>query len=77
MHPFPPLVYTEGVRWTQETKGRKSDNMADYKVQQQVGGKLELGSWKLEVGPSPSLHLCSLNDRQPTEGSNVCRIAWV
>ena len=32
MHPFPPLVYTEDVRWTQETKGRKSDNMADYIV---------------------------------------------
>jgi hypothetical protein len=30
MHPFPPLVYTEGVRWTQEAKGRKSDSMADF-----------------------------------------------
>ena len=30
MHLFPPLVYTEGVRWTQGAKGRKSDNMADY-----------------------------------------------
>ena len=32
MHPFPTLVYTEGVRWTQEAKGRKSNNMADYIV---------------------------------------------
>ena len=32
MHPFPTLVYTEGVRWTQEAKGRKSENMADYIV---------------------------------------------
>jgi hypothetical protein len=30
MHPFPPLVDTEGVRWTEEAKGRKSETMADH-----------------------------------------------
>ena len=47
MHPFPPLVYTEGVRWTQETKGRKSDNMADYIG---VSGK-GVGLWSLTIYP--------------------------
>lgn len=51
MHPFPPLVYTEGVHWTQVAKGGKSQTIwpiTEYRTNMENGHGRErsTGAWK-------------------------------